>query len=88
MKEFKRKFRLFSVDLTVRFICDRCGATCDISTPKKEKYSTITVYPYWIYNDKKFELCPNCTKELLDFFLKADKDDLCKYKKHLDLFLD
>lgn len=75
--------------------CDRCGTECIQDEYEYWQFSDVDIYPKWIASEDGrrlgFQLCPECTFELLEFFTVFNKEEKYKHeenKEHLEFYLE
>ena len=62
----------------VAIICDKCGTRIENPDSGYHKYISYTGYPRSGYPDDwsaSFQLCPECSNQLLEVYLKSFEED-------------
>lgn len=82
MREYKKVTKTYTAREISKCVCDKCGEVCEIidfGTHIEEKRTLIEISPQYVGDDSNIslDLCPKCTRELLNWFPKNEKiDDL------------
>jgi hypothetical protein len=88
MREYKRVIKIYEDNEISKCICDKCGKECvkeKVEDYTVDKRTLITIYPqYTGDNSIALDLCPECTRELLNWFPKNDEVE--DFKETLDMW--
>lgn len=78
MREYKKVKKTYDTEEIFRCICDKCGKECVITkqdgTHDISKRTILEINPQYAGEDGHvhLDLCPECTRKLLDWFPKNE----------------
>jgi hypothetical protein len=74
LKEYEKVIKTYETEEVKKCTCDKCGKECDISNKGEQKRTLVQISPQYIGDNRLYrDLCPECTKELINWF-KQDED--------------
>ena len=89
MKEYKKVTKTYQTDEISKCICDKCGKECENihhDTYDEDKRTLLKIQTYYAGDDGYIylDLCPECTRKLLNWFPK--NEEIEDFKDTLDIW--
>lgn len=91
MREYKKVTKSYETKEISKCVCDKCGKECEkviYDTYDSDKRTYVEIRPQYAGDDGRacLDLCPECTRELLDWFPK--NEEIINLKETLDIWED
>lgn len=91
MREYKTVTKTYETEEISKCICDKCGKVCkkiEHDSYTDDKRTLVKIMPQYAGDNDNIclDLCPDCTKKLLDWFSK--NEDIEDLKSTLDIWED
>lgn len=89
MKKYEKITKTYETEKLTKCMCDRCKKECNITDKYLPKYSNIEINPRWASEiSENFQLCPECTRRLLEFFTEVDNKIIEEFKDDMKFWLE